>query len=199
MLNFTFFTLSTYHALRAISVATFPPGFLILFLQGILSRCVNPAIGIIPFFFSAAYSALILANEKICGCQSSVLTGTLMHLVSDLLLGIALLACLILDWVFIPQGGTDRGLVMLGTYGTTFLICNLLIHFYFAINRIVEELQPGTYYPTSCPQCQGKSFSFRMYKLNSEIFSGYASLLDGEGRPKNGARLAVVGEGGSAV
>lgn len=96
MLNLTIFTKSSYHALRAISLATFPPGFLILLLQGIFSECVNPAIGILPLFFSSAYSALLLANEKKCGCQASGLTGTPIHLVFDLLLGVALLVCLIL-------------------------------------------------------------------------------------------------------
>jgi hypothetical protein len=96
ILNLTIFTKSTNHALRAISLATFPPGFLILLIQGIFAAKVNPAIGILPLFFSSAYSALLLANEKRCGCQASGLTGTSIHLVFDLLLGVALLVCLIL-------------------------------------------------------------------------------------------------------
>jgi hypothetical protein len=125
MLNFTIFTKSTPHALRALSLATFPPAFLILFIQGIAAHKVNPAIGILPLFFSSAFSALLLANEKKCGCQSSGLTGTLIHLVFDFALGIALLVCLILDWVCLSNGRTRRGLVVMGTYGTDFLICNL--------------------------------------------------------------------------
>jgi hypothetical protein len=121
MLNFTIFTKSTPHALRALSLAT----FLILLIQGIAAHKVNPAIGILPLFFSSAFSALLLANEKKCGCQSSGLTGTLIHLVFDFALGIALLVCLILDWVCLSNGSTRRGLVVMGTYGTDFLICNL--------------------------------------------------------------------------
>jgi hypothetical protein len=52
------------------------------------------------------------------------LTGTPIHLVFDLVLGIGLLVCLILDWVCLSNSYADRGLVMLGTYGTNFLICN---------------------------------------------------------------------------
>jgi amino acid permease len=125
VLNFTIFTKSIPHALRAISLATFAPAFLVLLIQGIVAEAVNPAIGILPLFFSSAFAALLLANEKKCGCQASGLTGTPIHLVFDLMLGIGLLVCLILDWVFLPGGGTDRGMVMLGTYGTNFLICNL--------------------------------------------------------------------------
>jgi hypothetical protein len=129
LLNFSIFTKSVPHALRAISLAVFPPGFLILFFQGIASHRVNPAIGILPLFISSAFAALLLANEKKCGCQASGLMGTPIHLVLDLMIGIGLLVCLILDWVMMTQR-TDRGLVMLGTYGTNFLICNLYVDFH---------------------------------------------------------------------
>lgn len=128
LLNFTIFTKSFPHALRALSLATFPPAFIILLIQGIASQKVNPAIGILPLFFSAAFSALLLINEKKCGCQASGLTGTPIHLVFDLVLGIGLLVCLILDWIFMSQEhrwSYSRGLTILGTYGTNFLIFNL--------------------------------------------------------------------------
>jgi hypothetical protein len=96
ILNLSIFTKSTFHTLRAISLATFPPAFLILLIQGLASGDVNPAIGILPLFFSSAFSALLLANEKKCGCQGSGLTGTAIHLVCDVLLGVGLLVCLIL-------------------------------------------------------------------------------------------------------
>jgi hypothetical protein len=124
VLNLTIFTKSVPHALRAIALAVFPPAFLMLFIQGIVSQDVNPAIGILPLFISAAFSALLLANEKKCGCQASGLTGTPIHLVFDLTIGGGLLVCLILDWVLMTKR-TNRDMVMLGTYGTNFLICNL--------------------------------------------------------------------------
>lgn len=133
LLNLTIFTKSFPHALRALSLATFLPAFIILLIQGIISNDVNPAIGILPLFFSAAFSALLLANEKKCGCQASGLTGTPIHLVFDLVLGIGLLVCLILDWVIMPKTsgwrysnfGKEKAMVMLGTYGTNFMIVNL--------------------------------------------------------------------------
>jgi hypothetical protein len=96
VLNLSIFSKSTPHALRAISLAVFPPAFLILLIQGIVSEDVNPAIGIVPLFFSSSFSALLLANEKKCGCQAGGLTGTPIHLVFDVLLAVALLVCLIL-------------------------------------------------------------------------------------------------------
>jgi hypothetical protein len=126
VLNLTIFTKSVPHALRAIALASFPPGFFILLIQGIVAGRVNPAIGILPLFFSAAFSALLLANERSCGCQASGLAGTPIHLVFDLIIGVGLLVCLILDWVLMTQRGS-REMIMLGTYGTNFLICNLYV------------------------------------------------------------------------
>lgn len=125
VLNLTIFSKSTPHCLRAISLATFPPAFLILLIVGICSSRVNPAISILPLFFSSAFSAILLANEKKCGCQSSGLTGTPIHLVFDLLFGIGLLVCLILAWIFMPD--QEPLAVMWGTYGTNFLFCNLYV------------------------------------------------------------------------
>jgi hypothetical protein len=124
LLNLTIFTKSTPHTLRALSILTFPPAFLILLIQGIISSRVLPALGILPLFFSSAFAALLLANEKRCGCQSSGLSGTPIHLVFDVLLGAALLVLLILTWIFMPQHYNGE-MVMLGTYGTNFLIFNL--------------------------------------------------------------------------
>lgn len=123
MLNLTVFSKSTPHSLRAISLATFPPAFFLLLIQGIYSKQVNPAIAIVPLFFSSAYAALLLANEKRCGCQAGGLTGTPFHFILDFLIGLGLLVCLILAWILMGRV-RDRG-IMLGTYGTNFIICNL--------------------------------------------------------------------------
>lgn len=125
LLNFTIFTKSTPHALRAISLATFVPAFIILLIAGIGLEAANPAIGIIPLFFSSAFSALLLANEKKCGCQASGLTGTPVHLVFDLALGLSLLMFTILGWLSMGSGRADRGFIVLGTYGTNFMVFNL--------------------------------------------------------------------------
>lgn len=124
MINFTVFQKSTPHALRAISLATFPPAFLILLIAGLALEQVNPAIALIPLFFSSAYAALLLSNEKKCGCQAGGLTGTPFHFILDFLIGTGLLTCLILAWIFMRDTWRSHG-VILGTYGTNFIICNL--------------------------------------------------------------------------
>ncbi|XPS73235.1 hypothetical protein M3J09_005385 [Ascochyta lentis] len=203
MLNLTIFSKSTPHALRAISLATFPPAFLILLIQGIISEQVNPAIGLVPLFLSSAFAALLLSNEKRCGCQAGGLTGTPFHFIFDFLIGTALLVCLILAWIFMGHH-RDRG-VILGTYGTNFLICNFLIHLYFVYNQLIEALRGGQTYPANCPQCQSGSISFsiggfqfgRNYQFGSGTRNGanngYAPLLDGEGEPSASAEERANG------
>ncbi|KAF2796920.1 hypothetical protein K505DRAFT_358888 [Melanomma pulvis-pyrius CBS 109.77] len=179
LLNLTIFTKSTAHTLRAISIATFPPAFLILLIQGIVSHGVLPALGILPLFFSSAFSALLLANEKKCGCQSSGLTGTPIHFVFDVLLAIGLLVLLILTWIFLPDSSGE--MIMLGTYGTNFLLCNFLVHVYFTAQQLSEAIAPGASYPSSCPQCQYGPFTVAVKR---GVRGGYEPLLDGEGAPR---------------
>ncbi|EAT80139.1 hypothetical protein SNOG_12326 [Parastagonospora nodorum SN15] len=181
LLNFTIFTKSTPHALRAISLATFVPAFIILLIAGIGLEAANPAIGIIPLFFSSAFSALLLANEKKCGCQASGLTGTPVHLVFDLALGLSLLMFTILGWLSMGSG---------------------IVHFYFVGLQVQESLNPGQSYPMSCPQCQNSSFSVGNIKLanvTAGLKDGYAPLLDREGEPRTSVEDRAPTEDGEIV
>jgi hypothetical protein len=127
-ISFRIFTHSLPHTLRAISVVAFLLGFIPLFVVGLASKRVNPAIGILPLFISASYSALLLSIERTCGCRAAGLTGTPIHIVCDLLCGIGLLLCLVLTWALFPKGywsESNTGMFMFGTYATNFLIMNL--------------------------------------------------------------------------
>ncbi|KAF2870274.1 hypothetical protein BDV95DRAFT_496620 [Massariosphaeria phaeospora] len=178
VLNLKILTKSTAHSLRAISIITFPSAFIMLLIHGIIANRVNPAITILPLFCSAAYSVLLLANEKKCGCQSSGLTGTPVHLILDTLLGTVLFVCLLLAWIFVPNG--NGGQIMLGTYGTNFIAANVLIHSYFVAEQLHAMLQPNAMYPMSCPHCQYGPLSAT---VRSGLKNGYAPLLDVEGEP----------------
>ncbi|KAF2117233.1 hypothetical protein BDV96DRAFT_490026 [Lophiotrema nucula] len=177
VMNVRIFTQSIPHTLRAISIITFPPAFLVLLITGIVSEQVNPAIGILPLFFSSVYAIILLAHEKRCGCQNSGLTGTPLHLVFDFAIGLGLLICLILTWVHLPRA-YPRGMIMLGTYGSNFMITNFLIHLYFVGVQIWELITPGIHFVDSCPECQYGPFA-----NIPKAARGYAPLLDGQGRP----------------
>jgi hypothetical protein len=50
--------------------------------------------------------------------------GGVLWLAADALLSIGLLVCLVLTWVFLPRAWSG-GHVMLGTYGSVFLMVDL--------------------------------------------------------------------------
>lgn len=97
---------------------------------------------------------------------------------------------------------TSGSLVMLGTYGTNFLICNFLIHLYFVARQLRDSFSPGMRYPMSCPQCQSSSFSVGNIKLASVatgLKDGYAPLLDREGEPRGSVEEGRSNEDGELV
>ncbi|KAF3031565.1 hypothetical protein E8E12_002081 [Didymella heteroderae] len=196
MINLIIFQKSIPHALRAICLLSFLPAFPILLIAGIALEQVNPAIGLVPLFFSSLYSAILLSNEKNCGCQAGGLTGTPFHFILDFLIGTGLLVCLILTWVFI--GCYRESGVVLGVYGTNFLIMNFSMHAYFVLCQLKEALDGAQSFPSSCPQCRshngalafkiggfefGKSYSFGS-EATGGLKNGYAPLLDGDGEPR---------------
>lgn len=80
-----------------------------------------------------------------------------------------------------------------------FLTRNSLIHAYFAFSQLIEALQPGSFYPASCPQCQNGSFSVGKIRLGAGLADGYAPLLDGENEPRGSTNRPAGGEGDSMV
>ncbi|KAJ4299286.1 hypothetical protein N0V90_004530 [Kalmusia sp. IMI 367209] len=75
LLNLRILSTSLAHSLRALSIVSFPPAFILLLISGISAQEVNPAIGILPLFFSSAYSLALLANEKRCGGTHAYFVG----------------------------------------------------------------------------------------------------------------------------
>lgn len=132
-----------------------------------------------------------------------------MHLVADSLLGAGLLVVLITTWVNLPRSW-DGGLVMLGTYGTNFLLVNFFIHLYFILQTLTESLANSSNWPKSCPHCQYAPFGG-----NSRSGRGkdYAPLLSGEeqheyrdyqaeddgARPEGDSRLGAQRNGDALV
>lgn len=118
-------TSSTPHTLRALSLLSFFPSFIFLLPAGISSGRVNPAICLLPLFFSSLYSAVLLANERSCSaCDAAGLTGTPLHTMGDVLFGAPLLVCLVLGWVMMGQWSYNTGAVILGSYGTVGVVFN---------------------------------------------------------------------------
>ncbi|KAK7185738.1 hypothetical protein PSPO01_07988 [Paraphaeosphaeria sporulosa] len=127
-------------------------------------------------------SAILLANEKIRGCQAAGLTGSPLHMMCDMLCGMPLLVCLIFGWVNMGRWHYEAAAIILGTYGTIFLLFNLGVYAYFVVKQVLDAFTPGAQYPSNCPQCQHMAFPQISVKIWSERHE-YDPLLDGEERP----------------
>ncbi|KAF2680856.1 hypothetical protein K458DRAFT_372916 [Lentithecium fluviatile CBS 122367] len=189
-------TPSLSHTLRVLALLSFLPSFPILLVTGILTSRYNPTVAIIPLSFSFAYSARLLANERKCGCNAAGLAGTLLHLLCDFILAVGLFVCLILAWTLFPGGSweyqymnpTVNKLVMLGTYGTFFVIGNMSIHSYFVATQVFYFfLSDSSYTGHVCRQCQYLAFPKVTYTFRCEDNEGY-QLVEEEGSP-----VAAVG------
>lgn len=113
--------------LRRITILSFVPAFIILFVHGISSSWAFPALGILPLAVSAILGALLLHRDRVAALGSPIQglsPGNILY--ADSALAIWYLAFLIPTWVFLGRP-SDEGLIILGTYGSVFLMVNLLV------------------------------------------------------------------------
>ena len=121
---------STTVLLRRFSILTFPPAFILLLAHGIASRDAFPALGLAPLGASTLLGALLLYRDQVAAIGSPVQAlSTTNVFFADVLLAAALLAMLIPSWIFLTRFWTynNNSLVMLGTYGTVFMMTNLYV------------------------------------------------------------------------
>jgi hypothetical protein len=117
---------STVLVLRRILLVTYPPAFIILAIQGIISGKAFPALLLLPQFFSSFLSALLLYRDKIAAPGSPVAALSASNVdVCDLLLALWTFVFLVPSWMTLDHMRRDAGLVILGSYGTVFGMTNL--------------------------------------------------------------------------
>lgn len=113
--------------LRRITILSFVPAFIILLIHGISSSWAFPALGILPLAVSALLGALLLHRDRVAALGSPIQglsSGNIFY--ADLALAIWYFAFLIPTWMFLGRPW-DGGLIILGTYGSVFLMVNLLV------------------------------------------------------------------------
>ncbi|OCK98375.1 uncharacterized protein K441DRAFT_629401 [Cenococcum geophilum 1.58] len=174
--NFKIISKSPAHILRALTIFTFPPAFIMLLIHGITSSRFNPAMGLLPLSASSAFGAAILCNEKECDCEPFSLIRSPILCIMDLILGVGLLVALIATWVTLPYHWNGSS-VMLGTYGTNFLLINFLVHAYFVIQQLYELLPNIANRTTPCPQCNYSPLTPNAGRRHAK---GYAPLVNNE-------------------
>lgn len=113
--------------LRRITILSFVPAFIILLVHGISSSWAFPALGILPLAVSALLGSLLLHRDRVAALGSPIQglsPGNIFY--ADTALAIWYFAFLIPTWMFLSRPW-DRGLIILGTYGSVFLMVNLSV------------------------------------------------------------------------
>ncbi|KUI58921.1 hypothetical protein VP1G_06184 [Cytospora mali] len=124
--------LSTTVLLRRITIFTFPASLLMLTIHGIGSRWAFPALGLLPHATSVVFGSLLLYREHVAALGSPIQALSPSNIFfADVALAVWYLAFLIPTWVLLGAP-YDEGWIILGTYGSVFLMVNFAIHFYFA-------------------------------------------------------------------
>ncbi|KAL1876977.1 hypothetical protein Daus18300_002585 [Diaporthe australafricana] len=118
--------------LRRITILSFPPAFLILLIHGVNCRWAFPALGILPLAVSALLGALLLHRDRVAALGSPIQALSADNIFyADTVLAIWYFAFLIPTWALLHRPSEEE-MIILGTYGSVFLMVNFGIHFYFA-------------------------------------------------------------------
>lgn len=113
--------------LRRVTILSFVPAFIILLIHGIASSWAFPALGILPLAVSTVLGALLLHRDRVAALGSPIQAlspGNILY--ADAALAVWYFLFLIPTWVFLPRP-SDEGLIILGTYGSVFLIVNMSV------------------------------------------------------------------------
>jgi hypothetical protein len=111
--------------LRRITIYSFPPAFIMLLIHGIGTGVPFPALGLLPLAASALLGAIILYRERILGLGSPIQSLSEPNIFySDVTIAVFMIAMLIPTWILLDNPW-DRGMIVLGTYGSVFMMVNL--------------------------------------------------------------------------
>ncbi|KAH8895752.1 hypothetical protein GQ53DRAFT_819729 [Thozetella sp. PMI_491] len=137
--------------LRLFNLITFPPALLLLIIHGACANRPLPALGTIPLFASAILSAIILYRDKVVVVGSPIqFLNPSNILIADISIAVIETFLLFITWSTLADH-FHKPLIVLGTYGSVFMMVNVAIHFYFIIKRfhIVVRIGP----PCECEHC----------------------------------------------
>lgn len=111
--------------LRRTTIFSFPAAFILLLIHGISAQLAFPALGLLPLAVSAFLGVFILNRDRVAALGSPIQSLTPYNIfVSDIVIAASLLAFLIPSWIMLTEAH-PRGLIVLGTYGTVFMMVDL--------------------------------------------------------------------------
>lgn len=111
--------------LRKVTIAILPPALIMFIIHGVISQQAFPAIGLIPLAASTFLGLLLLFRDRVAATGSPIQALSASNILfADSFVSSFILVCLILTWVHLDYL-RDRGMVVLGTYCSVFLMVSL--------------------------------------------------------------------------
>lgn len=112
--------------LRQITVCAFPPACILCVIHGVATTWAFPALGALPLAGSAVLGLLLLYRDRGAAALGSPVRplSSANVFFADSALAALLLALLVPTWVLLGRP-YERGLVVLGTYCSVFMMVNL--------------------------------------------------------------------------
>ncbi|KAF2109564.1 hypothetical protein BDV96DRAFT_651993 [Lophiotrema nucula] len=171
--------------IRIITLASSALGFPILLAAGIVTKGVVPFLSFIPLVCTAILAFLSWRNIRKALDKDDT---PLAWLVLDLANGLGYLGILLPLWIVEPRRIANRyhwygsntvpNQMMLETYGSCFLIANMLFHFYLTLYRLITLLAQIRRTP-ECPKC-GETMVYPRPAASKKHGKGPAYSLIGE-------------------
>lgn len=116
--------ISSVALLRQLTILSFPPAFILLLIHGIAAEIAFPALGLLPLAASALLGALILHRDQFAAAGSPIQSLSSHNVfIADVTSAVFLLAFLVPSWIMLTDAPSP--LIVLGTYGTVFMMLNL--------------------------------------------------------------------------
>lgn len=158
--------------LRRITVFSFPPAFIMLLIHGILFHNAFPTLGILPQAASVLLGSMLLYRESIAALGSPVQALSAANVFfADVTLAVWYMAFLIPTWILLSNMWREEGAIILGTYGSVFMMVNFIIHFYFAAAEALHIV--------TTRQSPFKSLAAEYIPLNSDYSDGLGDIEEG--------------------
>jgi hypothetical protein len=136
--------------LRNLTILSFPPGFLLGLIHGIITGRLFPAFSSLPLFLSALLALMIhpTLRSKLTYGGSPITLSPTNVLACDCLLAFIHFLFLLLSWISVPRGW-DEGAVMLGTYATVPGFICTGVHGWFVVRDVGKIVR----HSRECEEC----------------------------------------------
>lgn len=182
--------------LRRVTILSFAPAFFVLLIHGISSGWAFPALGILPLAVSAVLGAMLLHRDRVAALGSPVQALSPENIFyADTALAVWYIAFLIPTWAFLGRPWR-RETIILGTYGSVFLMVNLcvpLIYFHlFWLCSLTAGISSGIHFYFAAAEALHivttkripfQSLAAEYTPLNEEYRDDIGDIEEGNARP----------------